>query len=160
PIVYYGGKYYTSIGFADKGYACLGMLGYQSPDSKGKAIWTVIIQCSILHDENSTHAGVGGWLQTLCGLHMFLGFKNSPCISPSDFSELAYRITGTGGYPKESIKNAFFHTFVKDDSVHKNNIARIIAEDSNVADHDTIDSWNSMIYVDNVKVIYACWIPG
>ncbi|MEM4522825.1 MAG: hypothetical protein QW738_06415 [Nitrososphaeria archaeon] len=86
---------------------------------------------------------------------MLLGFKNSPTIVNGDIPELAKRLTGTGGFPKEKIQDAFFHTFV--DSDHPNNIARIVAENTSVADNDIIDNFNEQIPVDGTKIIITCW---
>lgn len=156
-VVFPDGKRVSAIGFADKGCAIPDhiRLGYKSPDDYGFAIWSFIIQCSVLSDDY-----VGDWLQVMTGVHMILGFANSPIISNADFGVLARRLTGTGGYPQETIQDAFFHTFVAYDGVHNNNIARIIAENADVADHDTIDSFSYQIPVDNVKLIITCYIPG
>ncbi|MEM1986113.1 MAG: DUF6345 domain-containing protein [Nitrososphaeria archaeon] len=160
-VVLVNGNYYTAIGFgAGKGAAIPQQvrLGYQSPDNKGEAIWAFIIQCELLHDDQGNQIGVGGWTQTLTGLHMLLGFKNSPAIVNGDIPELAKRLTGTGGFPKEKVQDAFFHTFV--DSDHPNNIARIVAESTSVVDNDVIDNFNEQIPVDGTKIIITCWYTG
>lgn len=157
-VVFPDGESVTAIGFGG-GKGCAMpyhiRLGYKSPDYYGYAIWTFIIQCSILNDDD-----VGEWLQVMTGIHMVLGFANTVVISNVDPSILAYRLTGTGGYQKETVQDAFFHTFVRYDNVHKNNIGRIIAENADAADHDTIDSFEYHIPVDNVKLIITCYIPG
>ena len=123
-------------------------LGYKSPDNYGYAIWSFIIQCEVLKDTSYPY-----WLNALTGLHMLLGFKNSPTIAPGDLEELAHRLTGTGGYIKESVQYAFFHTYVDADGTHNNNIARILAENSDVADNDFIDSFPSQTPVDASKLV-------
>lgn len=144
------------IGFADKGCASPDeiRLGYLSPDDYGNSIWSFIIQCQVLNDND-----VGKWLQVMNGVHMILGFVNSPLIASTDLAELAYRLTGTGGYVQESIQDAFFYTFVSADGIHDDNIGRIIAENAYVADYDTLDSFEKQIPVDNVKLIITSWIP-
>lgn len=141
------------IGFGDKGCALPEKvrLGYESPDDYGWAIWTAIIQCSVLKDGN-----VNNWLQTLTGIHMILGFANDPTITVGDAAELAYRLTGTGGYSKESVQDAFFDTYVAYDGIHDNNIARIIAENAEVADNDYLDSFDRYTTVDSTKLIITC----
>ncbi len=134
-------------------------LGYQSPDGYGNLVWAFILQCDILRDDGNGVLGVSAWLQTLTGVHMVAGFVNEPNISTEDLSELAYRITGTGGYSKESIQNAFFHTFVKNDDIHRGNIARIVAENEYVADNDFIDSFDVYVPVDETKIVITCYIP-
>lgn len=138
------------IGFGTRGYARPNevRLGYKSPDNYGYAIWTFVIQCSVLADSSYP-----SWLYSLTGLHMFLGFKTQATITPSDLRELAYRLTGTGGYSKEKVQYAFFHTFVDRDGIHNNNVARILAENSNVADGDYIDIFDTQTPVDNVKLV-------
>jgi len=138
-LIYQDGRYITALGFgANKGCASPYniRLRYKSPDNYGYAIWTFIIQCSVLRDDSDNVVGVSAWLQTLTGIHMVLGFASDAEIAPGDLSELAYRLTGTGGYPKEKVLDAFFHTFVKYDDVHGNNVARVIAESIYVADND------------------------
>lgn len=116
-------------------------LGYQSPYNKGEAILAFIIQCKLLHDDQGNQLGVDGWMQILTGIHMLLDFKNSPTIVNGDIPELAKRLMGTGGFPKERVQDAFLHTFV--DNNHPNNIARIVAENTFVADNDNIDNFTN-----------------
>ncbi|AAL80775.1 hypothetical protein PFDSM3638_03250 [Pyrococcus furiosus DSM 3638] len=141
------------IGFGDKGCALPEKvrLGYKSPDGYGWAIWTFIIQCSVLNDNN-----VNNWLEALAGIHMILGFAKEAKIALGDATELAYRLTGTGGYPKESVHDAFFDTYVAYDGTHNDNIARIIAENAEVADNDYLDSFDRYIPVDSTKIIITC----
>jgi len=134
-------------------------LGYKSPDGFGYNIWAFILSCGLLRDDSDDVVGVSAWSNTLAGTHMILGFANSAGIVNVDLPELAYRLTGTGGYPKQRVQDAFFSTFVKYDEIHKDNIARIIAEDSYVADNDLIDDFNRYVEVDNVKYIITCQIP-
>ena len=159
-IVYSGQEGTTAIGFADKGCATPDhiRLGYKSPGNSGWAIWTFIIQCSVLENDTSTVDGVSAWLPTLTGIHMVLGFASEAVISNTDLPELAYRLTGTGGYPKESIQDAFFNTFVKSDEVHINNIARIIAENDDAANDDYIDTFSMYIIVDDIKLVITSYI--
>ncbi|MDD5289456.1 MAG: fibronectin type III domain-containing protein, partial [Dehalococcoidales bacterium] len=127
-------------------------LGYVSPDSYGRSIWWFIIECEIFNDGYNS-----GWLNTLAGNHLLLGFKNSPIIGGNDFSELANRLTGTSPYQKETIQNAFSHTYVDSGDYHDDNIARIIAESTNVADNDQIDSFEIQTTVDSEKFEITYW---
>lgn len=161
-LLYRDSRYVMSLGFgANNGCASPYeiRLGYQSPDGLGWSKWTFILQCSVLRDDEGNIEGVSAWLQTLTGIHMVLGFANDFVLTNNDPAELAYRLTGTGGYPKESVQDAFFHTFVKYDDVHRNNVARIIAENAYVADNDYIDSFEHNIEVDEVKLIITCYFP-
>ena len=159
-VVYSGQQGVTAIGFADKGCATPDhiRLGYESPDDYGWAIWSFIMQCSVLENDTDTVRGVSAWLSTLTGVHMILGFASEATLSNTDLAELAYRLTGTGGYPKESVQDAFFNTFVKSDEVHINNIARIIAENDDVANNDYIDAFSMYTSVDEVKLIITSYI--
>jgi len=160
-LIYQNGKYVTALGFGAKGCASPYdvRLGYKSPDGYGYAIWTFIIQCSVLKDDTSNTIGVSAWLYTLTGIHMVLGFASNAVVATTDFPELAYRLTGTGGYPKERVQDAFFHTFVKYDNIHRINVARILAENAYVADNDFIDYFNRYTDVDNIKLIITAYIP-
>jgi hypothetical protein len=153
-VVYPDGTKKSAIGFADKGCAIPDdiRLGYSSPDGFGYSVWTFIVQCSILEDEY-----VDDWLQTLQGVHMVLGFASTATISNADFPELAYRLTGTGGYSKEKVESAFFSTFLKADGVHDNNKARIIAENSEILENDYLDSFRR-VPVDGEKIIVTGWV--
>ncbi|AIG98575.1 MULTISPECIES: DUF6345 domain-containing protein [Archaeoglobus] len=153
-VVYPDGTKKSAIGFADRGYALPDdiRLGYASPDGFGYSVWTFIIQCSVLGDEY-----VDDWLQTLQGVHMVLGFASTATISNADFPELAYRLTGTGGYTREKVESAFFSTFLKSDGVHDDNRARIIAENSEVLDNDYLNSFER-VPVDGSKIIVTGWV--
>ncbi len=143
----------VGIGFGTHGYAAPSAvrLGYKSPDNYGYAIWTFIIQCEVLKGSSYPQ-----WLNSLKGLHMFLGFKSPAAITNYDLRELAQRLTGTGGYSQERVQDAFFHTYVDDDGTHDNNVARILAENWSVANNDYIDSFNARTPVDDVKLVITC----
>jgi hypothetical protein len=143
------------VGFGSLGYAGPSdvRLGYVSPDNYGYAIWWFVIECSVFKDSSYP-----SWLSTLTGVHMLLGFKIDATVCSTDLRELANRLTGSGGYTKETVQNAFFHTYVDQDGIHNNNIARILAENADVANNDKIDSFNSQTPVDATKLIITC--PG
>jgi len=145
------------VGFGTLGYTSPNAvrLGYMSPDNYGYAIWWFIIECSVFKDSSYP-----SWLYTLTGVHMLLGFKNDAVILSTDLRELANRLTGSGGYSNETVQYAFFHTYVDLDGTHNNNIARILAENTDVANNDKIDSFNSLTPVDATKIIITCSIGG
>ena len=126
-------------------------LGYDSPDDDGINIWNFFITCTLFKDTSYP-----SWAYALTGTHMLLGFKNSPTISSSDLEELAHRLTGSGGYSQQNVQDSFFATFVEDDGTHDNNIGRILAENTSVADNDEIDSFVSQTTVDATKLCITC----
>jgi len=126
-------------------------LGYSSPDSEGYNIWQFFIVCNLFG--NSYYSD---WLSSLTGTHMLLGFSSTAVISNVDLDELAHRLTGTGGYSQQTIQDAYFATYVVDDGCHDDNICRILAENTSVADNDDIDTFTYQITVDSTKVIITC----
>lgn len=136
-------------------------LGYATPSDTGYNIWAFFITCYLLRNPSYP-----SWSDALDGTHMMLGFTNSPNIVVSDTwgdaTELAYRLIGLDGeedYDQENVQNSFFNTYVQDDGIHGNNYARILAENSSVANNDWIDSYSSQITVDNSYTIIDCYIP-
>jgi hypothetical protein len=138
------------IGFGSRGYASANdvRLGYESPDDYGYNIWSFIIECSLFNDANYV-----AWAGALTGTHMLLGFKNDPWISTTDLTELANRLTGSGGYSQQNVQWAFFDTYVCGDGLHYDNIARILAENASVADYDYLNSFSTQITVDSTKIV-------
>ena len=125
-------------------------LGYTSPDSTGYNIWNFAIECETLNDNS-----YNSWYAALNGEHMMLGFKTDAYLTTAatDMQTLANYLTGTGGKAKKNIQNSFFSTFVVRDGIHDNNICRILAEDTSVADNDSIDFFNPQISVDSTKTV-------
>lgn len=122
-------------------------LGYASPDGSGRNIWTFFIVCELFKDGSHDV-----WANSLAGAHMLLGFKNSPNITNFDVRELAYRLTGTGGFSQQNVQWSFFCTYVDTDGIHDANVARILAENAQVADNDMIDSFDPQVPVDSSKI--------
>jgi hypothetical protein len=150
----YGGEP-VEIGFGPGGHTGPDpvRLGYDSPDDYGKNIWCFLIECELFNDDDYSC-----WYDSMTGTHMLLGFKNSPMIVPGDFKELAECLTGTGEFEeKETIQYAFFQTYVKDDALHDDNIARILAQNEDVADNDYIDTFDAEITVDPDDRIYITY---
>ena len=111
-------------------------LGYSSLDGYGFNIWWSIIECEVFNN-----ADYADWFASMKGTHMLLGFENSPTILSTDLTELANRLTGSGGYDKDRVQDAFFYTYVDWDGNHNANFARILAENAGVADNDHIDAF-------------------
>ncbi len=86
---------------------------------------------------------------------MLMSFKTEMVWVIGDLEELAYRLTGQGGYSQETVLSAFFHTFVDGTESHRDVIARAIAEDTSVASYDEIDSFTTEITIDSTKYIYT-----
>jgi hypothetical protein len=127
-------------------------LGYASPDSYGYSIWWFLLECELLNDTDYT-----SWYNSMTGIHMILSFVNTPNIASTDLTELAYRLTGTGGFNRTTIKDSFSNTFVDWDGVHNDNIARIIGENSQVIDNDYLNSFSSQVSVDAGKYVVSCY---
>jgi hypothetical protein len=125
-------------------------LGYASPDSNGKSIWAFISSCKLLKDTSYT-----SWKELLQGTHMLLGYKTNAVGSAPDMENLAKRLTGSDGFSKENIQDAYFNNYV-DEGMHAPNWCRIIAENDDVADYDWIDYYYPIISVDSTKVIIDC----
>jgi hypothetical protein len=119
-------------------------LGYESPDSIGDNIWWVSITCQLLKDTSYS-----SWANCLTGTHMILSFKSNAVFTNFDLREFADRLTDGGSYPQETVKNAFYHTYVDDD--HPTNIARIVYENYSVLSNDYIDSYDDETTVDSTK---------
>ena len=89
------------------------------------------------------------WISILQGTHMVLGFTTEAQLYANDLQYLAYYLTGTGGKAKLNIQNAFFTTYLDDDNGNKPNhllnTCRILAQNSDVADNDTIEFFNTQI---------------
>lgn len=124
-------------------------LGYTSPDNFGKCIWWFCIECSVLKDGSYTY-----WAQILTGLHQMLGFGGDAVIAVGDLDQLAMRLTGTGGYPRQTIWHSFYDTFRVNDGIHNNNLPRTLVEEASVY-YDYINSYNSTITVTGSKYLYT-----
>jgi hypothetical protein len=130
-------------------------LGYES-ESGDQNIWFFAISCSILRDNYNCYAD---WLSILNGTHMMLGFKSDGGIHDHDLRELADRFMSEvgGSYSYQKIQDAFFSTYVsRDMQVHYDNICRILAENSSVADVDYLFSYVAETTVDATKYIITC----
>jgi hypothetical protein len=125
-------------------------LGYESPDLYGHNRWWFVIECSVL--KTSSYPS---WEDALTGMHQMLNFSMDPTIVAGDLDQLAKRLTGTGGYNQETIKDAFCHTYI-DDGLHNGNVVRILAECYDVI-NDKIDYSSSSITVDNTKQVWTIY---
>jgi hypothetical protein len=126
-------------------------MGYLSSDSYGYNIWNYIPSCRLLKDTSYP-----SWATILQGTHMLLGYKNDADGTNEDMEEMAYRLTGAAGWEKQNIQYAYFSTYVKDDDAHRNNQARILAENNDVLDNDWIDSYSVYIIKDGYYTVVTC----
>lgn len=126
-------------------------LGYESEDPyQGECLWFYSITCQLLDDSSYSY-----WLDSLEGMHMMLSFKSNASFHNADCERTAHRLTGTGGYSQESMSSAFISVFINLDATHQYNIARVIAEDSDVFDDDYIDDYDKYITVNSTKHVYT-----
>jgi hypothetical protein len=130
-------------------------LGYES-ESGDQNIWFFAISCSLLRDNYNCYED---WLEVLNGTHMMLGFKSDVGMHDHDLRELADRFMSEvgGSYSYQKIQDAFFSTYVSRDRLeHYDNIGRILAENSSVADVDYLYSYVAETTVDATKYIITC----